>query len=425
MVFALQFLTQIEGLSRFVTFGGMSVFLVSVAATIPPKKISPPKELRYYLALILVSLLALPLVVDFGLFFRYWRRIAQLFVMMVLIAAVVRRTGRIDVVMKGLLGAASAAAGYGWWSGDLFEALGPDTVERATGVFSNANGFAHVCLLGLLATLHLWDRWATRVARLLLALNAALLILAIVASGSRGAFVGTILLTALWLWFCKREEMRRRPTSALGALVLTLAAFYGSNYVLHQTFLGQRLTRGQTVHEVQQKERRVQLFAEGWRVFLQSPIIGVGLNQFRAATHQKHVGHADLVELPSTTGILGTWAYYAFIAGVGGAASRALRGLQLAGLSHERLASIRVEMGLARASAWLVVFLGFITMTFWDIGPMILLAAWLGHAWWYRDTATAAALHRRLVRPQAGPRQPILPPSNVDDHPNKPRFATA
>ena len=381
-VFALQFLTQIEGIQRVVTFGSIGVLLASALAKLRARDLRPPAELLFYLGLVLSSLVALPWVVDEPLFLRYWRRIAQLFVLMVLVVRIVRRTGRIEAVMTGFLVASAAGAGYGLLTGELMESLSPGAMTRASGVFDNPNGLAHVCLLGLFATLFLWECWRRAVVHVALTVNAALLVAAIVASGSRGAFVGIVGLMVLWAWFCKLREIRRHPSVLVGLLLVGAFFYQVSTLVLAETFLGQRLRRSESFEELQEKEARVQLFESGWHVFKGSPLIGVGLNQFRAATGRGLIGHADLVELPATTGIVGTALYYAFIFGVGRAAKFSMRHLPCGMAEGDRN-----RLAFAKVAVWLVVGLGFVTMTFWDIGPMILLSSFLGLAYWHRGTA--------------------------------------
>ncbi len=220
-------------------------------------------------------------------------------------------------LMVGLLGWFAASGLISYLHGKISFQEG---IERAVGVNSIAGGPNE--LAGLILTLLpflivLLGRTRSTLVRLLLLATGVLGLATMALTGSRISMLGLIAVAA-----CYALRSRHRvPALALGAVVL-LTLWFAMPEQYKQRYL--------TVVDYAQggqldasNETRLSVWKEGWRMFLEHPILGVGAGQFPNAYGMVYSGrsrgtwfyaHSLLLQVACEMGVVGLIVFGYFVA---------------------------------------------------------------------------------------------------------------
>lgn len=178
--------------------------------------------------------------------------------------------------------------------------------ERLKGLTGNSNGLGYFSLLGFFSIGYLWKGKYPPIVRTLFLVAIGVLITGIVLSASRKSFLSLSLFIGFWIYFTNKKIFQN-PLFFIITFIVLLFTFYELfDYIAENTFLGKRL---EAIGEEEADKKRAFLYAEGIAMFLSNPIYGVGLGNFLAHSSLKAYSHSDLIEIVSTTGIVGLTLY--------------------------------------------------------------------------------------------------------------------
>jgi O-antigen ligase len=281
-----------------------------------------PPELICYLLFVLWASVTGPLVaVSPIVFFDQLKTLLQMLVMVLTIYGLLRFKMMPNMVFIGLI-LASLIQGFVVITGRGLEEVKEISEEQSVGLTTNANTLGMIAAYGTLAALIVWRRrtlspWMNRLAILaVLTANAYV----VIASGSRKS--GLILALAWILWglfvLPRMKSLGRLLAPVIIVVLMATAAYFVLPVVMSDTVLGKRLIElkekeggGSITFGVLENER-VNMYKEGWRMFLQSPIVGVGLGQFPFHYSRMSYSHSDIIEPLATTGVVGFMLYQGF-----------------------------------------------------------------------------------------------------------------
>ncbi|MCX5685061.1 MAG: O-antigen ligase family protein [Planctomycetota bacterium] len=277
--------------------------------------IMPTAEVLVFAAWLLWCLVGFPATLGpLGEFF-FWETWGTCFQMMALLAIISgftinRRT--LSFNLGALLLGAGIVGGYSLLTGEY--ALAAE--RRVEGLALNANAFGWIMFLATACMAYLWMQpsRALRLKRVLLAVCMTAASAASLMTGSRKTVLGFVAFYGLWLWLCYRKTLIRKPAALIGAvLVLALAASLAMA-LGGTTVVGRRLGATwdlmQGTRTTDSGEERLLLYREAWDAFVQSPIVGVGLNNARVYTSSRNPVHSEYAELAADTGIVGFILYF-------------------------------------------------------------------------------------------------------------------
>ena len=179
-------------------------------------------------------------------------------------------------------------------------------------------------------------RWCESQGRVLTLLGGAvvayLMLWALAASGSRGATAGTVVALSVFLAFRRGFSLRPSGLFRVAAAVLTVALcgvlVYRSDYFPET--LGVRIDRTLAAEDSLVQDRTT-LAVAGWRAFRESPLLGVGLDNFRyisdryLPTITQQLPHNLWIQLLVHTGLFGTLGFLGMIVSWFGIMLRAQR----------------------------------------------------------------------------------------------------
>lgn len=134
-----------------------------------------------------------------------------------------------------------------------------------------------------------------------------LLLYATILTGSRKSFLSIVFILIFWIVFVAFRKIERTKLKALFLLILLLIAGYSILYKFFQeSILIQRLdelfTRGDVT--------RTGMYKEAIELFKQSPIVGVGFNNYRVLSVYGTYSHSTYAEALACTGLIGVILYF-------------------------------------------------------------------------------------------------------------------
>lgn len=240
-----------------------------------------------------------------------------------LVAVHVQNGVRLDLVLKALVAAAAAnvtaaAAGfdsYAIYAADFSVVSEEALSRRASGLVGNANELAIQAILPLFA-LALWGK---RVTLLIWAVALICATLALGVSGSRKGLYLAVLFLPFVAYAIPNAKLRRTllivavaATAGIGALLMT-AGVEGLPDAIQQLEVVRRVALAISGHDLSYLHR-LDLAESGIAAFIDSPLIGYGLDSFRVVAGGGTYAHNNYLELAVNGGIVMLAIYYAVYA---------------------------------------------------------------------------------------------------------------
>ena len=266
-----------------------------------------PAEYWLYGSLILFSFIGIFQVTDFKGYFRYLQVLVSNLILMITIYLVIRDLRDWEKLLRyfWLSVTLLVILGYLFYAGDA-----NSEHYRFAGLLDNSNGTATYSRAGILAALVLFHLSRSIFYKAIYAVSIVFLSFVIILTASRGNLLnlGFILFSVFYI----------RYFSGWKSLILILLMFVSFSYVsnmiisyLDDFYVFERLSRNEDLASALQNEGRIQLYLSTFHVFLEHPIFGVGLNQFRQYSGGK-ISHTDFLDILSQLGLI-AGALYATI----------------------------------------------------------------------------------------------------------------
>jgi len=186
------------------------------------------------------------------------------------------------------------------------------------GAGNNANDYANFLLIGLIVTIILSVRSNNRFFHLINIILTFEIVYQIIMTASRQGFIGMIfvLIGSIFISIDKQTIARRfrnHKQALVIAFVVVVVSFLVS-YFMDQSFVYKRLIASFLSGQFSGRDK---LFYESIKVFMDNPIFGVGLDNFRVYSTIKQYSHITWMELLSTTGLVGFSIYLVFFIMIG------------------------------------------------------------------------------------------------------------
>jgi O-antigen ligase len=177
---------------------------------------------------------------------------------------------------------------------------------RVSSLTSNPNFAGILCLYGLMSVAWVWYyKRRSLVVRGLLFASLPPIVYVLTMTGSRKAFIATLLFGASWLLVAGVPLLRERAPSLILAVVVVVMAFAS---VLPDSTLEARLGKAAENPDIETTRRR--LYERAYDLFVENPVAGVGLGNFVTAAGMGLYAHSDYAEVLATTGAVGGVLYF-------------------------------------------------------------------------------------------------------------------
>jgi O-antigen ligase len=305
-VFFLFFIGRFEEFQQFVIWGMGPAFALIVTLSYMSHPFQISKDIIIYFIFWAYCTTGLAVALDPDGFFRYYRLIFSILVLYFCIEVVLVRTGNVSGIFKTFIMITLLHFLTSVVTGELTASAVREENFRFGSLVTNPNGNAYISLTGLMGIIFIWNEHKQKLIRYILAGLGAAFIVTIVLTASRSGFISMCVTFILWPVYCYRDLIRRHLAIYLIAILIIVPALYEINLVLSEdTYLGKRLQHTAESSDIIEDEKRIQIYIEAFEIFLENPMIGVGLSQFMVHSRFQGVAHSDSMELLSTTGIIG------------------------------------------------------------------------------------------------------------------------
>ena len=291
-------------LNQAILWGGGPVLAIITISHFTKRPFALPPEMLLYFFLLIWSLSGLLVVIDMSKYFRYFRLMFSISILWFSIAVVIYRTGNIRFCIISLWLTCLLYVGYSFLGGEVAQMA---YWQRIEGLAGNANGFANIARIGILAGLFLMTKESGKILKLTILGSIALFIYGIFLSASRGNFLNLGVIILLFLIF----KYIHKKGGIFIVLGIILGFIYGAYYVITEYLLTSNVINrflNLDPERLADSEPRIELYIKGWKMFLSNPLFGVGMNQFTFYSG-KHGAHSDWMDLLATRGIVGFILY--------------------------------------------------------------------------------------------------------------------
>ncbi|MDB2410055.1 O-antigen ligase family protein [Pseudomonadales bacterium] len=207
----------------------------------------------------------------------------------------------------------------------LFPSSATDFNGRFFGTVANANTFGVQITAGLACGLYLLstvNKFKLVMTPLLIAIILFFVYL-IIASGSRKAAVGMLLVVGLFGLSWSRQIAKKSILKAVLPIVAGVIAVIVIGFAVVQSSHGDRFVRiyegfvlGKKDRIESSEQHRLHMYEKGWELAMENPVLGIGLDNFRLSSVGGLSGsfgtyaHSNYIELMVGTGMLGMGLYY-------------------------------------------------------------------------------------------------------------------
>lgn len=178
--------------------------------------------------------------------------------------------------------------------------------ERYYGNSPNPNGLAFVMLMGLFGTMFFHDRSRNIFVKLSMIASSGVFVWILILSASRKTVLTAAFFLIAWLIFVHGKALRSKPWILPLVIVLLIIAHQGYDYVRNETLVGTRMQQIDEIEEIKENTR-YRLYLEGFEMFKEHPITGVGFGRF--TVYAGLYAHSEYMEVLASTGIVGIVLY--------------------------------------------------------------------------------------------------------------------
>lgn len=177
---------------------------------------------------------------------------------------------------------------------------------------NNPHDLAAVLNIGIFSVLYMTRNKKTKFS---LFSSALILLFTIVTirCGSRKYLIANVLIEGIWLWTVVREEWKsgdsnRRILIVMALICIACAAYYIIFNVYRSSDSYNRMQNSMDMGN----QVRIAFYKESWRIFLENPIFGGGLNQFKYLTRVApgNYAHSTYAEAIADLGFTGCLLYF-------------------------------------------------------------------------------------------------------------------
>jgi O-antigen ligase len=193
--------------------------------------------------------------------------------------------------------------------------------NQVLGLTSNPNGLGFTMVWTALSLLFFWNI-QSRVQPWIRAISLALLIpigYVIAISGSRKSLLVFGFLVAAWAVFA--SSARRNSAGILARLTIiggvVIAGYFALPLIMEHSIVGERFAKltasgDGSIQGAAESNARYWMYVDGFTMFREHPVCGVGLNNFGYYFPTGQYSHSDYMEPLATTGLPGFILYQSF-----------------------------------------------------------------------------------------------------------------
>jgi len=268
-----------------------------------------PAEYFLFAGFLVWSLSGYPVALEKGYYIEYFTLIFQIFILMLVVVAHAKLQKNLAVFHSVYMINALVFFLTSIFTGEVTSLRPGDVSGRVFGLIVSPNGYGYIMLLaGVSALLNMARKRHRTGLNLFYLMVTAVATLGIIWSGSRKAFLGWVIFACIWVMMNLGANILRNIFAGVGVLMISLALWFGVQYILEETIMGERFHKLEREDSVLGRNRAI-LYRESVEVFKDHPLVGVGLSNFQVYSKLGGYTHSDYMEVLTNTGIPGLILY--------------------------------------------------------------------------------------------------------------------
>ena len=162
-----------------------------------------------------------------------------------------------------------------------------------SGIFSDPNDLAQAIVVAIPFVFNLFFHGRFVLNKIILAVIGAVMMFAFLLTGSRGGFIGLSVVMFLII---------RRKTGIILGAVISIICLVGL-LAFAPDYMIKRLETASPYEGT--GAGRIEIWYEGWQMFLSNPILGIGMNNYAEYQSTHHVAHNSFVHVATELGLPG------------------------------------------------------------------------------------------------------------------------
>ncbi len=329
-----------------------------------------PKDHYVYFVLILFFIFCYPLVIDNGRFMWTFRKMIMSLMMLIIVLQLIKTETAasnvlfLSIFIGTLILCIMSYAEIGTTEVYISdEGYMKEVTKIGEGNTINTNALSIIAGNGILATLYLI--YAYPKLKWVFVSFTFFFIVIIVACGSKSGFINMAMSFALWYLLVHTANSKLIGLNLIILALLVYLLFTYFTTLLEGTYLLERFNRVDSLNQYYENDSRGKLFQKGLELFLEYPILGVGLGQFSGYIDAAYT-HNDLAEILSNGGIIGTFLYFSFLIIIYRRTITSHQALEQAGLKTYQAKFMKMLF-------WVLMVRGISTPLFFSFDEMFML----------------------------------------------------
>lgn len=313
LIFYILFYTQVWGDKHLILYGSAAVAVLSVAIhCIHAGYLSfdhVPYGIWNNLFLVIYAVgVGFFVTADFMTTFRSSITILAFAAVCIAMCYASAEEGSFEWILKVMVAVALLCSIYTLARGTQFQNYG-----ITMSAINNPHNLAAILNLGVFSVIFLSRNKEKKVSLISVAL---ILLFSIVTirCGSRKYLLANTLIEGVWAWTVMRDGWKSGDSNRKIITVLLLIALAGvAYYVIRNVYLGSESQQRMRNSNDLGNQYRILFYAESWKIFLNHPIFGAGMNQFKnLSTVVKGLySHSTYAEALADLGFVGCALYFA------------------------------------------------------------------------------------------------------------------
>ena len=312
LIFYVLFYVEIWGDNHLILYGTAAVTVVSIlihclhTGSIAYEHV--PYGVWNNLILVVYALVTgLFVSVDFITTFRTTITILAFSVVCIAMCYAAAEERSFEWILKAFVALALLCSGYTLLRGTQFQNYG--ITMSAT---NNPHTLAAVLFLGVFSVIYL-GRDKERKFSIFTAVPIFLFMIVTIRCGSRKYLLASALIVGIWIWAGVREGWKSEDSNRRAATWFVLLAVAAvAYYIISHVYLGSDSQLRMQNSDDLGNRYRIQFYVESWKIFLNHPVFGAGMNQFKnLSTVVKGLfSHSTYAEALADLGFVGCLLYF-------------------------------------------------------------------------------------------------------------------
>jgi O-antigen ligase len=196
---------------------------------------------------------------------------------------------------------------YGIVTGEFQSALSGEDI-RVYSIITNPNTIGQQAIPFIGFLVYMFKETKNRPLRIALIVLMVFAAATIIFTGSRKGVLGLGLAVALYYVFQTARKGRLRMKDFLLSTLFVVVILVLVPIILNETIAGKRLL--EFMLDPMSEQKRINMYIDGWGMFIENPIFGVGLGNYRLVSPYQGAAHSDYMEILTGTGLVGFGLYF-------------------------------------------------------------------------------------------------------------------